>query len=361
MGFYMKTIFEQTDIGGLTIKNRIIRSATQEGSADQNGNLTPALLSIYENLAAGGVGAIITAMIGVDEYSRVFPQMLKAYGDAFVPAFSELVNRVHKHNCKIIVQLAHNGAKANPDNGERPLAPSDFSINRANPARSMTKKDIQNLTHRFTEAAMKCKEAKADGVQIHAAHGYLLSQFLSPVFNKREDEYGGDISNRARIVFEIYSAIRGAVGDEYPVFIKINSEDRVAGGLTLEESMWVCSKLEKWGINGIEVSGGLAVSLDSAPAQRVMNAEDEGTFAKNALAIAGNANVPIVSVGGYRTPEIIEALLNKGNIQAVSLCRPLISEPDLPNRWKTGDRKKARCISCNKCFDTKDGFGCKVY
>lgn len=357
----MKAIYEYVDIGGLTIKNRIIRSATQEGSADQSGKVTPALLSIYENLAAGGVGAIITAMIGVDESSRVYPQMLKAYGDAFVPDFSELVARVHKHDCKIIVQLAHTGAKASPDHGGNPLAPSDFPINPDRPARSMTMEEIQKLAQSFAEAAIKCRESGADGVQIHAAHGYLLSQFTSPVFNKREDEYGGNLSNRARIVFDVYDAIRGAVGDEYPVYIKINSEDRVDGGLTLEESIWICSELEKRGINGIEVSGGLAVSRESAPVQMIKNTNDEGTFARNALTIAEKVSVPVISVGGYRTPDMIESWLNKGNIQAVSLCRPLISEPDLPNRWKAGDRKKARCISCNRCFDTRAGFGCKVY
>lgn len=356
----MKTIFEPVDIGGLTIKNRLIRSATQEGSASQDGNITPELLSIYENLAAGGVGAIITSMVSVDENARVFPQMIKAYGDDFVPEFSQLAAVVHKHNCALIVQLAHCGAKAQPYNGAAPLAPSPFSVPHQNPASAITLPQIQSISQSFAQAALRCKQAGANGVQIHAAHGYLLSEFLSPIFNKREDDYGGSLANRARIVFEVYHKIRETVGVDYPIFIKINSEDRVDGGFTLEECTQVCKELERQGINGIEVSSGLGLSRESAPAPKIKSAEEEGIFAQNALSIASQLSIPVISVGAYRTPQIIESWLNKGNIQAVSLCRPLISEPDLPNRWKQGDRVKARCISCNKCFHTEGGFGCKV-
>ena len=357
----MKKIFESVNLGNLMIKNRLIRSATQEGLADRNGDVTPELLTIYEDLAAGGVGAIITSMVGIDENSRVFPKMIKTYGDSFVPGFSALVDKVHRHDCKIIVQLAHNGAKANPDNGGNPLAPSDFPINPQKPAQAMTENEIQETVSSFAQAALTCKEADADGVQIHAAHGYLLSQFLSPFFNKRNDKYGGDISNRARIVFDVYHAIREAVGEDYPVFIKINAKDRVDGGFTLKECIWVCGELERLGINGLEISSGLAVSLESAPTPKITSVAEEGAFAKNALEIADNVNIPVISVGGYRTPEKIEAWLNTGNIEAVSLSRPLICEPDLPNKWLSGNNTKSRCISCNKCFDYKSGFGCKVF
>jgi 2,4-dienoyl-CoA reductase-like NADH-dependent reductase (Old Yellow Enzyme family) len=206
---------------------------------------------------------------------------------------------------------------------------------------------------------LKCKQAGADGVQIHAAHGYLFSQFLSPFYNKRTDEYGGGIENRARIVLKAYDAIREAVGADYPVLVKINSEDKVDGGLTVHESAWVCGALEERGINAVELSGGLAVSLESAPAQRVTGIEDEGTFFSSTRMIADKLRAPVISVGGYRTPDEIEKRLNEGNIQAVGLCRPLIREPDLVNRWQSGDRSKAKCVSCNKCLVLAEEFGCK--
>jgi len=357
----MKTIFEKTNVGAITLKNRIIRSATQEGAADQDGHITEKFISIYERVAAGGAGAAITSMMGVDENSRVFPYMVKAYGDDFVPGLGEVVNKAHTQDCKIIVQLAHCGAKANPDNGNNPLAPSDVVLSEDKSAKSMTKEEIQSVIHSFALAAERCKEAGADGVQIHGAHGYLLSEFLSPFFNKRNDEYGGDISNRAKIVFEVYSAIREKVGDDYPIWIKINGEDYVSGGLSFEECLWVCCELDKLGINGIEISGGISISPESSSARQMSSSDNEGVFAQNAMQIAEKVNASVISVGCYRTPDMIEEWLNRGKIQAISLCRPLICEPELPSIWESGNGRKSKCISCNKCFDYKSGFGCKVF
>lgn len=357
----MKTIFEKANVGGITLKNRIIRSATQEAAADQDGHITETFISIYERVAAGGAGAAITGMIGVDENSRVFPYMVKAYDDDFVSGLSEVVQKAHALDCKIIVQLAHCGAKANPDHGNNPLAPSDLVLAEDKSAKGMTKEEIQSVIQSFALAAERCKEAGADGVQIHGAHGYLLSEFLSPFFNKRKDEYGGDISNRAKIVFEVYAAIREKVGDGYPIWIKINGEDYVSGGLGLEECLWVCCELDKLGINGIEISGGVSISPETSSARQMSTSDQEGVFAQNAMQIAEKVKASVISVGCYRTPDMIEEWLNKGKIQAISLCRPLICEPELPGIWESGNRRKAKCVSCNKCFDFKSKFGCKVF
>lgn len=356
----MKGIFEETCVGGIKAKNRIVRSATQEGLAVDNGHIGQKLLSVYKALSEGGAGIVITSMVGVDENSRVFPLMVKAYDERFTDGLRKLVDTVHRNDCKLVVQLAHNGAKANPDNGKSPLAPSGISLGGAE-AKSMTKRDIDELNHSFAIAAARCKEAGADGVQIHCAHGYLLSQFLSPFFNKRSDEYGGNIANRARIVFEIYEAIRKEVGEGYPVWIKINSADFVDGGLSFEDSLWVCKEMDKRGIDGIEVSGGIGISAESAPTRVASKKNDEGTFTEYALAVADAVNASVISVGGYRTPDAIEQWLNKGAVSAISLCRPLICEPNLPNIWESGDKREAKCISCNKCFDYTSGFGCKVF
>lgn len=357
----MKTIFEITNVGGMTLKNRIIRSATQEGAADPDGHITEKLISIYDRIAAGGSSAAITSMMGVDENSRALPNMVKAYGDDFHMGLANLVSKAHIHDCKIIVQLAHCGAKANPDYGNQPLAPSELVLSQDKSARSMTTKEIQNVIQSFALAAERCKEAGADGVEIHGAHGYLLSEFLSPFYNKRSDEYGGDISNRARIVFEVYAAIRKKVGKDYPIWIKLNGEDYINEGLSFEDCLWVCCELDKLGINGIEVSGGINISLESLSARRMSSTDQEGSFAYNALQIASKVNASVISVGCYRTPETIEEWLNNSEVQAISLSRPLICEPEIPGIWESGDRRKSKCLSCNKCFDFTSGFRCKVF
>jgi len=357
----LKAIFEKIIVGDISSKNRIIRSATQEGSAAPDGHIGTALISVYKELSAGGVGIIITGMVGVDENSRVFPLMAKTYDDSFVDGLREIVYDAHQNDCKVVVQLAHCGAKASPDDGSNPLAPSDIPAGKDKLAKGMTKDEINNVVQSFAMAALRCKEAGADGVQIHGAHGYLLSEFLSPFFNKRKDEYGGSIANRARIIFEVYDAIRSKVKDDYPVWIKINSEDFVDGGLSFEESLWVCRELDQRAINAIEVSGGISVSRESASTRIVPNQNEKGTFSDYALTVANRVNASVISVGGYRAPDMIEQWLNKGKVEAISLCRPLICEPDLPNVWKSGDRQDSRCISCNKCFGYSDGFGCKVF
>lgn len=354
----MKKIFEKASIGGLQPKNRIVRSATQEGLAVEDGHIGSELISVYKTLFAGGAGTVITAMVGVDDNSRVFPLMVKAYDDSFVNGMGEIANNAHDNDCKIVVQLAHNGAKANPDNGNPPLAPSGMMFGEKE-LKGMTKDEIKQLAGSFALAALKCKEAGADGVQIHGAHGYLLSQFLSPFFNKRTDEYGGNIANRARIIFEIYDAIRNKTNADYPIWIKINCADFVDAGLSFDESLWVCKELDKRGIDAIEVSGGIGVSAESAPT-RIGPNKETGTFSDYGLLVADNVNATVISVGGYRAPDMIEQFLNRGKVEAVSLCRPLICEPDLPNIWKGGDKRNAKCISCNKCFDYARGFGCKV-
>ncbi len=354
----MKKIFETANIGGITAKNRIVRSATQEGLAIEDGQIGEQLLSVYRELSEGGAGIIITAMVGVDENSRVFPLMVKAYDKSFTEGLRKLVDTAHQNDCKIVVQLAHNGAKANPEDGSSPLAPSDTTLG-SKPVTAMTKENIDRLVQSFAAAALRCKEAGADGVQIHGAHGYLLSEFLSPFFNKRTDAYGGNIENRAKIIFDVYDAIRTKTGSDFPVWIKINSSDFIAGGLDFEDSLWVCKELDKRGINGIEISGGIGLSAESAPT-RFTAKNEKGTFTEYALTVADAVTASVISVGGYRTPDMIEQCLNEGAVEAVSLCRPLICEPDLPNIWQNGDRRKAKCISCNKCFDYSGGFGCKV-
>lgn len=354
-------MFEPVVVGGVTLRNRFIRSATFEYAFNNDtGQFASKLLPIYEKLAGNGVAAIITGMVGGDENSRAASVMVKAYGDTFVPELAKLVHRVHGLGSKLIVQINHCGKKARQiDDGGLPLGPSDVEDDVGKTARGMSLDDIRSVVASFAQTAVRCKEAGADAVQIHAAHGYLLSEFLNPYFNRRTDKYGGSIENRARIVFEVYDAIRAAVGDEYPIWIKINCKDLTEQSIGPEEFQWVCGELDKLGIDAIEVSGGAMVDAKSASTPAIKTEDDEGYFAAEALQVAEKASASVISVCGYRTPDVIERWLNQGKIQAISLCRPLISEPDLVGRWERGDNRKGRCISCSQCFNP--GLICKPF
>lgn len=364
----MKSMFDQARIGKLDLRNRLIRSATFEYAGDADGHYAEPFARIYGDLARGGVGAIITGMVGVDAQSRLTGSMIKAYDEAFVPGLRKLADLVHGLGAKLIVQLAHCGVKVaqldNPDVEGQPLGPSAMEVPPAKPARAMNREDIKSLAAAFAAAALKCKEAGADAVQLHCAHGYLLSQFLSPYFNKRDDEYGGAIGNikggRSRAPLEVYEAVRLAVGDDFPVWAKVNCKDFVEGGSSTEEYFQFCAELAGRGVDAIELSAGVGMDGRSTSAQRVASEADEGVLAKEAVALAERLDTDVISVCGYRSPDMIETWLNRGGIAGISLCRSLITEPDLIKRWQSGDRRKSRCISCNKCFRSQGSIACQV-
>ncbi|MDL2283526.1 NADH:flavin oxidoreductase [Oxalobacter sp. OttesenSCG-928-P03] len=356
----MKNLHDPINLGGIPVQNRIVRSATFEFSSEAKGSFNPEYAQIYEALAKGGVGAIITGMVAIDANSPTNSKMVRAYDDRFVPDLKQLVNVVHANGSRLVVQMSHCGVHAGHiESGGPRLSPSATEISSGGMSQAMTADDIAQVVSAFAETATRCKEAGADGVQLHAAHGYLLSQFLSPHFNKRDDAYGGDITGRSRIVLEAYDAIRERVGPDYPVWIKINHSDMVTPGMTQQECEWVCQELAKRGIDAIEISGGISVSKESSAVPMIKQPSEETPFAAAALSIAEKTPAPVFSVCGYRSPESINAWLNKGKLEAISLSRPLISEPDLVKRWKNGDESRARCISCNQCFRPKGTFGCE--
>ena len=191
---------------------------------------------------------------------------------------------------------------------------------------------------------------------MHDAHSYLLSQFLSPYYNRRDDNYGGSIENRARIFIEVYAQIRKQVDDDYPVLIKINAEDFIEGGATFDDCRTVCHQLAQRGIDAIEISGGTGASGVEIPARvKINSAEKEAYHAHYAAQLAEELDIPIITVGGLRSPEVIEHLLETSNIALFSLSRPLLTEPDLPKRWQSGDRQRAKCVSCNGCLQYRPG------
>ncbi len=354
----MRKIFEAAKINRLDVKNRLVRSATWENMADDKGHMTGQLLKIYEELARGGTGLIITGYAFVTRDEQPNPGMMGIYDDTFTDEYRKLTDMVHEQGSRIVMQIAYGGSFTNyPPEGRLIWSPSGVAdLATGVVPTPMSSEDIRTLVTAFGDAADRVKKAGFDGVQIHGAHSYLLSQFMNPHYNRRTDEYGGSIENRARIILEVYDEIRKRVGNDYPVMIKINCEDFIDGGATIADSLALSKMLDERGINAIEVSGGGAGSGKRTPARtKIDTPEKEAYHAEYATRIAAEIKAPVILVGGLRSPEVIEGLLERTKIEFFSLSRPLLSEPDLPNRWQSGDRAKSRCVSCNGCLRMPKG------
>lgn len=351
----MKHVFEQTHIGNIAVKNRLVRSATWENLAAENGHMTEKLFNLHQELAQGGVGLIITGYAFVTGDEQPNPNMMGISNDTFIADYKKLTNMVHDQGSRIVMQVAYGGPQTGfiPENrviwGPSNIADLAYGV----VPTPMTRADIKSLIQAYGDAARRVKESGFDGVEIHAAHGYLLSQFLTPHYNRREDEYGGSIENRSRIIVEIYQEIRRQVGD-YPIFLKLNGEDFIENGLSFDDCSWVAEKMAALGVDALDISGGSFASGDKNPCrQKVNSREKEAYHAEYAAKIANEVDVPVIVVGGIRSMEVIEWLLNNTRIEFFALSRPLLTEPDLPERWRGGDRSKTKCISCNGCFKPK--------
>lgn len=359
----MSKLFENSEINGMQLSNRFVRSATWEGLAADNGACTPKLIDMMADLAQGGVGLIISSHAYVSPEGQAGPWQLGIYRDEFVPGFESMTQAVHDKGGKIVMQLAHAGYFAAAKlTGQTPMAPSAVAGFAKGPRRAMTLEDIRQVVRAYGTAAKRARQAGFDGVQIHAAHGYLLSQFLSPAFNQRSDQYGGDIDNRARALIEVLQAVRSAVGQDYPVLVKMNCQDFIENGLTLEDSLQAGAMLAQNGIDAIELSGGILIGGKLSPSRvGIKTQEKEAYFQQDAIAFKKQIPVPLILVGGNRSFQVAERLVDDGVADYISMSRPLIREPDLIERWKSGDLARAACVSDNMCFEPArkgDGIYC---
>jgi 2,4-dienoyl-CoA reductase-like NADH-dependent reductase (Old Yellow Enzyme family) len=351
----MAEIFEPTNMRGIELENRLVRSATWEGLANADGTVTPALIRIHEELAEGGIGLIISSYMYVQKVGKQTLGQIGVDSDQVIPGLAELAQVVHERDGKIVAQIVHCGGQADRrlTGGLQPVAPSAIE----SPGYSMTPLEltidqIHEIIDDFAAAARRLQKVGFDGVQLHGAHGYLLAQFLSPLRNQRTDEYGGTLENRARFSLEVYRAVRSAVGADFPIMIKLNANDFLEGSTTEIDSCHLAAALAAEGINAIEVSGGTPGSGKLGAARpNIKEPSDEAYFLPQAEAIRRAApSVPLMLVGGMRSPQIMEEILAAGSADYFSMSRPLIREPGLPARWKSGDRSRAACISCLGCF-----------
>ena len=349
----MPEIFKSTKINGMEIKNRLVRSATWEGMCASDGRPTEKLINCYRDLALGGVGLIVSSYTYVRPEGKQLPGKMGIYTDDFAADFQKLTAAVHEAGGLLAVQLVHAGGQTDTNTaGRQPLAPSAIKVAQypQEPA-ELTREDIQEIIAAFGEGARRARAWGLDAVQLHGAHGYLINQFLSPHTNLRTDEYGGSVENRTRFLLEVYHKIREAVGDDYPVMIKLTGSDNMEEGLINEDAVYAAGKLSEAGIDAIEISSGTSASGRKGPARTKINDPEKEAYNLNlAQQIKKAVSCPVMVVGGMRSFEVAEKAIQEGNMDYLAMARPLIREPELPNRWLQGDRSPARCISCNGCF-----------
>lgn len=325
----MKNLFDAVELKNLHLKNRLVRSATWEGLADDDGSISDDTYKIYRELARGGVGAIITGFTSVAANDHYFGGMMRLCDDKLIPQYRRLVEIIHAENCAAISQLALGAFYKNSvELGEN----------------EMTTADVRDVIKMFVDAAIRAQACGFDGVQIHAAHFFFLSRFISPRINCRTDEFGGSVKGRAKILLDILRGIK--LTTKLHVTIKINSSDFTSGGLDEAESLQICKMLVAGGIDSIEVSGnGTSVS-------GIRAGVNEGYFAEFAARLAEEVSVPIICVGGWRSRQLMEKILNVTKIELLSLSRPLVREPDLPKKFLEGVSNVSKCVSCNACYST---------
>ena len=338
----------------MEIRNRFMRSATTSYWSDENGIVRPEIIRLYRNLSKGGVGLIVKGHTYVTDPGKAHNGMAGISSDTQVPKLRELTDAVHEHGAKIVTQLNHAGFKSIVDRA----GPSEYG-EAGWKARALTVDEIHGIVGAFGDAAQRTVDAGFDGVMIHGAHGYLVSQFLSGFANRRTDEYGGSLENRMCLLVEVYDEIRARVGSGYPVLIKMNCDDFSPDGFTVEDSAAVASAIAKRGMDLIEISGGGIGQVQELRRTRAKSGDpelSEANFAGHAAKISkATTPTPMALVNGIRTRRCMEAILEKDVADLVSISRPFIREPDLVRNLEE-DQPEATCISCDACSG-RDVFG----
>ncbi|QWR76773.1 oxidoreductase [Candidatus Magnetomonas plexicatena] len=346
-------LLEKYNLKTIELRNRMVRSACYEKMADDDGFVTDRIFKLYKDLAVGGVGLIISGNTLVHRTGFTVDKILCAYDDKYIAGLSEIASVVHKEGGKIALQLTHGGRQSVPEllDSKENIAPSAVyePFMRAMP-REMTEGEIWEIIGAFALAAKRAQKAGFDGVQIHGAHGYLVSQFLSGYTNRRDDAWGGDEERRFTFVGEMLKAIRKEVGDAYPVFIKMNYDDYMQGGVTLPEALRTAKRLQSASIDAIEVSTSMYESKVKTARPKILEVTDEAYNRIAGMEFKKAVTVPIMVVGGVRSKSVAENILKEGYADLISFGRPLIRQPNLPALFEKGT-ERAACISCNGCMN----------
>jgi 2,4-dienoyl-CoA reductase-like NADH-dependent reductase (Old Yellow Enzyme family) len=354
-------------LGRLLLKNRLIRAATSETMATEDGEATDDLVRLYADLARGGAGLIITGHIYVEARGQYEPRQLGLDRDSRIAPLARVTEAVHRHGSLIFAELSHAGSQSLIADIV-PLAPSIVpNAIFARPPAEMSDGDVEQVVADFAAAAERAKRAGFDGIHLHSGNGYLLSQFNSPFANRRDDRWGGDAQRQARLILEVYRAVRGATGADFPVTARLGVVDVVAGGLTLADGLAIARQLAAEGLDGVEVTYGVMTSYRenirpyAGVSRRQVIADGmlhrifsrpvaEAYYRPFARAAKAAVNIPVILVGGLRSTRVMDEVIRSGDADFLALARPFVREPDLVNKIARGRRGPVACVSCNICF-----------
>jgi len=398
-------IFTPLKFRNLTVKNRIFRSSVS-GRLDQyDGSGTQARINWELKFAKGGAGAIISSFVPVSIEGRILPNFATIHSDASIPFWKELAKQVHRHHCKYILQLSHCGRQRDiggiENIGRKPLSSTNQTeAVHGLSCQSMTRRQIEEVIRQFADGARRTQEAGIDGIELHACHGYLITQFLSSGINDRQDEYGGSLENRARFLLDIIRAIRKKVGRDFHLQVKINGTDYNNAvffwhkrGNMIDETIQICKWLEREGVDAIHVSTGSFFPHPLSPAgdfpleelshtygsmlswgksafrnylmfrfsllrplflllwNRIKKGKIEGINLSDSKRIKDTVRIPVLCTGGFQTASFIRQVIDGHLCDGVTITRSLIANPDLPKMFEQGKNRPDRpCTYCNKCL-----------
>ena len=350
MNEYFPHLFEPIKIGKTTVKNRIFMPPISTNMADK-GYVTDALVEHYSARAKGGVGLIVTEVTTVEPVYTYLPGDMSIYDDSYIPGWKKLVDAVHQYDTKILAQLFHPAYMAFPIPGTPQLiAPSNVGPYYAKSApRAVTVEELHVLVQQFGEAARRFQIAGGDGVEIQCAHAHgLLGGFLTPLYNKRTDEYGGDINGRLRLTLEVIAKIRELCGDDFIIDVRISGDEYSEGGLTLNDMIYVSKQLEKTGVDFIHVSGGNTIKRGSSmPAPGTSPAP----HAHASEEIRKHVNIPVSTVARINEPWVAEELIANGKTDICMIGRPNLCDSEFVNKAAEGKTDDIRpCIGCGRCL-----------
>lgn len=365
-------IFKSGHIGKMALPNRIVMAPMGSNFAETDGACGERIQAYYEARAAGGAGLLIMGVVSVGfPHGTAEPYQVGISDDKFIPGLTEITRRVHAHGSKIAVQLQHAGKTSVRDivEGRPLLVPSipphqktdmmlsvtpDEIARFVRPSKKpeikvMVQEDIQQIISWFTDASIRAKKSGFDGIEIHAAHSYVIAGFLSAYYNHRTDEYGGPIENRARLLLEVIESVKSAVGPDFPVWIRLDAyELRTPGGITIEDAKVVSKMVEKAGVDAIHVSAYATITTGSAFTEAPL-VHEPGGFINWASEIKKIVSIPVIAAGRI-DEELGESAIQSGHADFIALGRKLLADPDLPNKWKQGDAKSVKpCIYCYTC------------
>jgi 2,4-dienoyl-CoA reductase-like NADH-dependent reductase (Old Yellow Enzyme family) len=354
-------------IGRLVVKNRLIRAATSETMATDNGEATDELVRLYSDLARGGAGLIISGHIYVEARGQYEPRQLGLDDDGRIAPLRRVTEAVHRYGGCIFAELSHAGSQSlMPD--IVPLAPSIVpNAIFARPPIEMSDADMEKVIADFAAASKRAQQADFDGIHLHSGNGYLLSQFNSPFANRRHDRWGGDPQKRARFILEVYRAVRHATGADFPITARLGLADVVPGGLVLSDGLAIARQLAAEGLDGLEVTYGVMTSYrenirpytgvgrlraiaDGMLHRSFSRPVAEAYYRPFARAAKAAIDIPVILVGGVRSTQVMDDVVRSGDADFLALARPFVREPDLVNKIAQGRRGTVACVSCNICF-----------